>query len=125
VRAFSALSTVALAAILASGCGLNVPVSCEEVERDPPPPIGCDAAVDAARPQFAGLAGLTAVRFQYDECAPDAANCAFLFGTAGNVIAQFVDGRELAMFVTIDEDEAVRVQAPRPITPESQPSQVP
>jgi len=125
VRALRTLSTVALAAVLASGCDLNAPVSCEEVERDPPPSLSCDAAVNGARPQFAGLAGLTAVRFQYDECAPNAANCAFLFGTAGNVIAQLVDGRELAMFVSIDEDGAIRVQPARPFTPESQPSQVP
>ena len=116
---------VALAAVIIGGCALNAPVICEEVGRDPPAPLTCDASVSAARAQLAAIPGITEIRFQYDECAPNAPNCAFLFGTAGNVIAQFVDGRELAMFVSIDEDGAIRVQPPRPFVPEAQPSQVP
>lgn len=68
---------------------------------------------------------MTALRFQYDECAPNAERCEFLFGTAGNVIASLGDGREVAAFVSIDDAGAVTADGPRPFTPESRPTTLP
>jgi hypothetical protein len=119
------LLLMAAATVVIGGCGVNVPVTCEEIERDPPAPLSCDAAVDAARVQLAQVGGITALRFQYDECAPNAQRCAFLFGTAGNVIATLGGGREIAVFVGIDDAGAVRADAPRGFTSEPQPTILP
>lgn len=119
------LLVVGAATVVMGGCGLNAPVTCEEIERDPPAPLSCDAAVDAARAQLAQVGGITALRFQYDECAPNAPRCEFLFGTAGNVIATVGDGREVAVFVGIDDAGAVRADAPRAFTSEPQPTILP
>ncbi len=116
---------VVLAAVVVGACALNAPVTCEEVDRDPPAPLTCAAAVNAARAQLATIPGVTALRFQYDVCAPNAPRCEFLFGTAGNVIASLSDGREVAVFVSIDDDGVVNADAPRPFAPQSQPTPLP
>jgi hypothetical protein len=119
------LVLVATAALVMGGCGLNVSVTCEQIERDPPAPLSCDAALDAARVQLAQVGGVTALRFQYDECAPNARRCEFLFGTAGNVIATLGDGREVAVFVRINDAGEVRADAPRAFMSEPQPTILP
>jgi hypothetical protein len=116
---------MALAAVVIGGCALNAPVTCEEADRDPPAPLTCNAAVNAAWARLAAIPGVTAIRFQYDECAPNAPRCEFVFGTAGNVIASLSDGREVAVFVSIDDDGAVSAGAPRPFAPQSQPTPLP
>lgn len=114
------LTTVAVISL--SGCAATAPVTCEQVVRDPPPPLSCEAAVDAAQLPLAGLTRVTALDFVYDECAPNAARCEFLFGTAGNVIATLDDGQKVAAFVSIDEGGAVRVGEPRSYFPELVPT---
>ena len=125
MRPLRRLVLVAASTLVMGGCGLNAPVTCEEIERDPPAPLSCNAAVDAARVQLAQVGGITALRFQYDECAPNAARCEVLFGTAGNVIATLGDGREVAVFVGIDDAGTVRTDAPRAFTSEPQPTILP
>jgi hypothetical protein len=120
-----AIRASAFAALLVGACALNAPVSCEAVERDPPAPLTCEAAVNAARTRLAPLDDVRGIRFQYDECAPDAQVCAFLFGTAGNVIASLGDGREVAVFVSGNDAGQVVAEAPRPFTPESEPTPLP
>ena len=119
----SVLAT-ALMGPLSGACALSAPVTCEEVERDPPAPLSCDAAVSAARPQFAAIANVTGLRFQYDECAPNAPRCEFLFGTAGSVIASLGNGSEVAVFVSIADDGSVQTEGPMPFV-ESQPTPLP
>lgn len=102
----------ALVTLVVGACSVDPPVTCEIVERDPPAPLTCDAAVSAARPQLAGIANVTDLRFQYDECAPNAPHCEFLFGTAGNVIATLGNGAEIAVFVSLADDGSLRTQGP-------------
>jgi hypothetical protein len=111
------------ATITAAGCSGSAPLSCELAETDPPPELDCGEAVRAADEQLRGIIGVTALRFEYEECAPGAGACAFLFGTAGNVIAELADGREIAVFVSVDPTGAVRADAARPYTPTLRPSE--
>lgn len=108
-----------------AACTRTPPVTCEDVERDPPAPLTCEAAVDAARARLAPVTDIRGIRFQYDECAPDAQVCAFLFGSAGNVIASLGDGREVAVFVSINDAGQVDAEGPRPFTAESEPTPLP
>lgn len=116
---------ILVTAFMLAACAARAPVACEVIERDPPPPLSCEAAVTAARGQLAAVVGVSELSFQYDECAPDADRCAFLFGTAGNVIATSSDGREIAVFVSIDGDGVVRAGGPRPFSGEVRPTPLP
>lgn len=118
------LITVVFAVIvLIAGCSVSAPLSCELAESDPPPELDCGEAVLAADERLRGMIGVTALRFEYEECAPGAEVCAFLFGTAGNVIAEFADGGEIAVFVSVDEHGVVQADAARPYTPVIRPSE--
>ena len=48
-----------------------------------------------------------------------------LTATAGNVIASLSDGREIAVFVSLDDDGAVHADVARPFSSESQPTHCP
>ena len=113
-----------IAAVALAGCADAAPVACELIDLDSPP-LTCDAAIDAARPRLVTTIGVTELRFEYDECAPNAARCPFLFGTAGNVIATLGNGREVAVFVSVDDDGTLRADEPRAFVGEERPTPLP
>jgi hypothetical protein len=112
------------AAMALAACAAAAPVACELIDLDSPP-LTCDAAVSAARPRLATTIGVTELRFQDEECAPDAARCPFLFGTAGNVIATLGDGREVAIFVSVDDEGSLHAEEPRAFVGEERPTPLP
>jgi hypothetical protein len=110
--------------LVSAGCALTAPVTCDDTAFDPPAPLTCDAAIAAARQQLSDVAGVTALRFDYDVCPPNA-RCAFPLGATGNVIASLSDGTELGVFVSIDPEGIVRAEEPRSLDLESQPTPLP
>jgi hypothetical protein len=110
----------AILAVAIGACAISAPVTCPLETFDPPAPLTCEAAVDAARQQLASVSGVTGLRFEYSRCPPNA-RCVFPDGATGNVIATLSDGRELGLFVGIDPDGLVQADEPRLLTPEPQP----
>lgn len=107
-----------------AGCAVTAPVTCGEFPLDERPALACDAAVAAARQPLAGVASVSALRFEYDVC-PANARCAFPFGATGNVIATVSDGTEVGVFVSVDPEGNVRAEEPRSLDLESQPTPLP
>jgi hypothetical protein len=103
------------------GCALTAPVTCPVDSFDPPAPLSCDAAVEAARQRLASVADIASLRFEYIACAANA-RCVAPDGATGNVIATLGDGTELAVFVGIDPDGVVHAAEPELLTPEPQPA---
>lgn len=115
----------ALAITSASACASNAPVSCEVAETDPPVPLTCDMAVAIGRQELAAFPGVTALRFTYEECAPNQRTCSFLFGTVADVIATLSDGSEVAVFVRLNRAGTIQAERPRPFTRGSAPTPLP
>ena len=116
-----ALVTTLLAFSTLTACAFTAPVTCPEDQFDDPPTdapalLTCDVAVAAARPSLAGVAGITALRFEYSNCPPNA-RCPAPSGHVGAVIATLGGGDELYVMVRIEEDGSVHIEEPQHIDP--------
>lgn len=107
----------------AAGCAFTDPVTCSDEVLDPPPTLSCEAAVAAARQQLSAVGGVTALRFEYEICPPNA-RCIFVNGAMGVVLATLASGEELSVFVSVDPEGIVRAEEPQPIEP-SEPTPLP
>ena len=120
MRAAGWRAAVLAIVIAAPGCAIADPATCPEA-LDPPAMLTCDAAVSAARQRLSNVAGVTALRFEYASCPPNA-RCRYPDGANGNVIATLDDGREVGVFVGVDPAGVLLAEEPRLLTPEPQPA---
>ena len=105
---------VLILALVAAGCAVSAPVTCSDEAFDPPPTLTCEAAVSVARQQLLDVAGVTALRFEYEICPPNA-RCIFVPGSVGTVIATLAGGEEVSVFVSVDPEGIAHAEEPQPI----------
>jgi len=105
-----------------SACATLAPVTCGGAEMDPPPRLTCDVALDAAREKLASVAGITALRFEYAICPPNA-RCMWPNGDVGTVTATLAGGDAVQALVHIDPEGIVQAGTPQPVmTPAAEPA---
>ena len=105
-----------VAAILAAGCAPLAPATCDPPPFDPPGRLTCGVVVAAAREQLAGVAGVTRLEVLWRGCPPNA-RCAGHNGNSAGVIATIAEGRQVFVWVVINQSGGVQAEPPQPVVP--------
>ena len=109
------------AAILASGCATVAPATCDPPQFDPPGRLTCEVVVAAAREQLAAVAGVTRLEVLWRGCPPNA-TCFGHSGNSAGVIATIAEGRQVFVWVVINQAGGVQADPPQPVVPSQLPA---
>lgn len=114
------LGTIVLAS-LASGCATLAPATCDPPQFDPPGRLTCEVVVAAAREQLVGVAGVTRLEVLWRGCPPNA-RCVAHNGNSAGVVATVAEGRQVFVWVVINQFGGVQAEPPQPVLPSQLPA---